>query len=299
VLHNPLIMVRFVPLLLVFLAVCRASAALAAPPLLTLDVARFRNEDLTVKGGILEIYATIPGQALTYKRRAPKMYQAAAQLTLEVLRADGSAAYQETITLKPPVLSDTTISIKNPVSFQKRVPLADGTYTLRGQVRDQYRAGRVAIIDLPVVLDSKPGKAQFSDVVLLARAAAKSSGESNFIRNNFSLTRAPGGLYARGNDRLFFYAELYNLAPEQAVQVRYRLLPVQGSKELLKAAGAVTGAAGRSTSVTGELDVSKLPAGEYRLVVEARDAKNKLLSTQTTRVFRNPAEYGAVGMMLR
>jgi|GEM_PF-944074 len=293
-------MLRSTILLLVFLATCLASAALAAaPPLLTLDVARFRNEDLTVKGGVLEIYATIPGQALTYKRRAPKMYQAAALLTLEVLQADGSAVYQETITLKPPVLSDTTIGIKNPVSFQKRVALPDGTYTLRGQVRDQYRAGRVVIVDLPVVLDSKLGKAQLSDVVLLARAAAKSSGESNFIRNNFSLTRAPGGLYARGSDRLFFYAELYNLALEQTIQVRYRLLPAQGNKELLKAAGTVTGAAGRSTPVTGELDVSKLPAGEYRLVVEARDAKNQLLSTQTTRVFRNPAEYGAVGMVLR
>ena len=65
-------------------------------------------------------------------------------LTLEIVRSDGQAAYQENITLKPPVLSDTTAAIKNSLSFQKRISLPDGTYTVRGLVRDQYQAGRQA-----------------------------------------------------------------------------------------------------------------------------------------------------------
>ena len=52
---------------------------------------------------------------------------------LTILKADGSTAWQETVTLKPPVLSDTTIAIKNPLSFLKRVTVPDGTYTLRGR----------------------------------------------------------------------------------------------------------------------------------------------------------------------
>ncbi|RYU77739.1 hypothetical protein [Hymenobacter persicinus] len=284
--------------LVLLLVLTSLMARAAAPPLLVLDVARFRNEDLAVQGGVLEVYATVPGQALTYKRRAPKIFQAAATLTLEVLKPDGSAAYQETITLKPPVLSDTSISLKNPVSFQKRIALPDGNYVLRGQVRDQYRAGRVTVVDLPLVLDSKPKTPLLSDIVLLARPASKSLEQSNFIRNNFSLTRAPGGLYARGADRLFFYAELYNVQAEQAVQLRYKVRAAAGTKDLLTAAGTSTGQAGRGTPVVGELDISKLPAGEYTLTVEARDGKNKLISAQTTRLRRNPADYAPAGAAL-
>ncbi|GAA3936940.1 hypothetical protein [Hymenobacter algoricola] len=285
--------------LLTLLWILAAGAAQAAlPPLLVLDVARFRNDDLAVKGGVLEIYATVPGQALTYKRRAPKTYQAAATLTLEVIGADGAAVYQETITLKPPVLSDTSISLKNPVSFQKRVLVPDGRYTLRGQVRDQYRAGRVTVVDLPLVVNWETKKPVFSDLVLLARPAAKSLEQSAFIRNNFSLTRAPAGLYARGADRLFFYAELYNLGVEQAVKLVYKVRPVAGPKDVLTASATATGAAGRGTPVLGDLDLSKLPAGEYTLTVEARDAKNKVLSSQITRLRRNPANYAPAGAAL-
>jgi hypothetical protein len=285
-------------LLFCMLMVLAAGVAEAAPPLLVLDVARFRNDDMAVKGGVLEIYATIPGSALVYKRRAPRSFQAAATLTLEVIKADGSAVYQETMTLKSPVLSDTSISLKNPVSFQKRVVLPDGSYTLRGQVRDQYRAGGVQIIDLPLVVDWKAKAPVLSDIVLLARPASKSLDQNNFIRSNYSLTRAPGGLYARGAERLFFYAELYNVAPEQTVQLRYKVRPAAGGKDVLSASAVATGAAGRGTPVVGELDISKLPAGEYTLTIEARDAKNKVLSAQTTRLRRNPADYTPAGAAL-
>ncbi|HEX8349645.1 MAG TPA: hypothetical protein VF598_06775, partial [Hymenobacter sp.] len=141
-------------LLFLLLANLAALTLQAASPQLLLDVARFRNEDLAVKGAIVEIYITVPGQSLTYMRRAPKTFQAAATVTLEVLKADGKPAYQETITLKPPVISDTTAALKNPLSFQKRVALPDGRYTLRGRVRDQYHAGPETVVEMPLLLES-------------------------------------------------------------------------------------------------------------------------------------------------
>ena len=159
-----------------------ASPALAAQPQLLLDVARFRNTDISIKGNVVEIYATVPGQWLTYMRRAPKMYQAAAVLTLEIMRPDGQAAYQENITLKPPVLSDTTAAIKNPLSFQKRLVLPDGTYTIRGLVRDQYHSSQQALVEIPLVLTSTGTKPTLSDLVLLAKPAAKGAEAGNFSR---------------------------------------------------------------------------------------------------------------------
>ncbi|HEX8427231.1 hypothetical protein [Hymenobacter sp.] len=271
-----------------------ANPALAAQPQLLLDVARFRNIDMSVKGNVVELYATVPGQWLTYMRRAPKMYQAAAILTLEIVGSNGQAAYQENITLKPPVLSDTTAAIKNPLSFQKRLMLPDGTYSIRGLVRDQYRNSQQALVEMPLVLASTEAKPTLSDVVLLAKPAAKGAEASNFSRGGFSLTRAPGGLYTRGADKVWLYTELYNATPEQEVQLRYRLRQVGAKTDALVQPSTTRGLAGRPTPITGELDLSKLPPGDYTLTVEVRTTK-QLLVAQTATVHRITKDYTPAG----
>jgi hypothetical protein len=285
---------RALYLLFLLLLLPLAGPVLAAQPQLLLDVARFRNLDTSVKGSVVEIYATVPGQWLTYMRRAPKMYQAAAILTLEIIRPDGQAAYQENITLKPPVLSDTTAAIKNPLSFQKRLVLPDGNYRIRGLVRDQYRGSQQALVEMPLVLASTDVKLTLGDVVLLAKPAAKGAESSNFSRGGFSLTRAPGGTYARGTDKLWLYTELYNAAPEQELQVRYRLRKASSKTDALTQAATTRGLAGRPTPITNELDLSKVPAGDYTLTVEVRTPK-QVQTTQTATVHRSTTEYAPAG----
>lgn len=279
----------FLPLLLMV-----SGRVKAAPPRVQLDVTRFRNEDPTVKGGVVELYVTISGQSLTYLRRAPRVFQAAASLTLEVVRPDGAATYQETVTLKPPVLSDTTAAIKSPLSFQKRVALPEGTYTVRALVRDQYRISQPQLLERPLTIGAAAAKPTLSDVVLLSRAPARGAEAGSFSRGGYSLTRAPGGSYARGTDRLWLYAELYGLVPEQVVQMRYRLRAANAKTDALAATGTATGLAGRAAPVLGELDLSKVPSGNYTLTVEAR-AAGKLLATQTATVQRFTEDYAPAG----
>ncbi|WP_426490671.1 hypothetical protein [Hymenobacter sp. 102] len=291
-------MLLFARLLPVGFALCLGTAQ-AQTHQLQLDAVRFRNDDVAIKGGIVEVYATVNGKHLTYLKRAPKIYQAGAAVTLEVIRPDGSAVYQETLTLRPPVLRDTTAVIKNPISFQKRLTLPEGHYTLRGQLKDQNRAGFTDIVEQPLVVEANTPKPALSDVVLLLKPASRSSVEANnFVRQGLSLVRAAGGLYARGQDKLFFYSELYNAAPGQAYTVRYRLRAAKAAKDAGAGQGTVQGAEGRPTVLTGELDLSKVPAGTYTLTVEARNAKNLLLATQTTTVHRNSTDYAPAGAVM-
>ncbi|SHL56902.1 hypothetical protein [Hymenobacter psychrotolerans] len=285
---------------LFLLLLLRLTAAAAPHPTLQLDIARFRNEDVGIRGNVVEVYATVSGKWLRYMRRAPKMYQAAAVLTLEIVRPDGQAAYQETVTLKPPVLSDTTAAIKNPLSFQKRIILPDGEYSLRALVRDQYHKGQQSLVEMPLVLKSTDTKPVLSDIVLLAKPAARGAEASTFSRSGFSLTRAPGGLYARGQEKLFLYTELYNAAVGQPLQVTFRLratnLPAgMAAKTIATGQTTATGAQGRPTTLVGELSLGKVPSGEYLLTVEVRNAKNQLLASQTALVQRETEEYAPAG----
>lgn len=274
-------------------------APAAAQHQLQLDAAVFRNADVAVKGGVVEIYATMSGKRLTYQRRGPKLYQAGASVTLEAVRPDGTAAYQETITLRPPVLRDTTAAIKNPISFQKRITLPEGRYILRGHLRDQYRAANTDIVEQPLVLDFSGIKPALSSIVVLSKPASRSAVEANnFMRSGLSLTRAPGGLYARGMDKLYFYAELYNAPAGQPLVLRYRLRAPKATKDVASGQGAAQGAEGKPTVLAGELNLSSVPAGEYTLTLELRNAKNQVLATQTTTVRRNPADYAPAGAVM-
>ena len=281
------------------LALATAPLAHAGPPQLLLEVARFRNLDQVQKGGEIEISVTVPTQPLTYRQRAPRSFQSAAVVELSILKADGTAAWQETVTLKPPVLSDTTISIKNPLSFLKRVTLPDGTYTLRGRVRDQYKSTNgETTVEQPLVVAPAKGPA-FSDIVFLSRPAAKAEAGSVFNRGGYLLTRAPGGYYGRGADVVFFYTELNQLPADRPVRLHYYVVAPDGKPAAAIDSAPITPAAGRPTAAVGQVPLGQLPAGSYTLKVEARDAAtNKVLATQSRTGQRSLTEYAPAGAAL-
>ncbi|ALW87029.1 hypothetical protein AUC43_19295 [Hymenobacter sedentarius] len=281
--------------ILAFLFVLLHVAAHAGPPQILLDVARFRNLNKVEKGAEVEIYVTVPTQSLTYRQRAPKAFQSAATVTLEILKADGKPAYREVVTLKPPVLNDTTIAIKNPQSFLKRIMLPDGNYTLRGTVKDQYRsAGGETTVEKPLVLEAPTGPF-LTDIVLLSRPAARSGGDDNFARGGYRLTRAPGGVYGRGADNIFFYTELHNAPVGQPLRVHYHLTTPDGSAA--DADATLTPQSGRPTTVVGQLPLGPLPDGPFTLFVEVYGGpgNKKLLTGHRAIGARSATEYAPAG----
>lgn len=279
----------------VLLALGAAISAQAGPPQLLLHVASFRSLDQVQKGGELEIAVTVPTQPLTYRQRAPRSFQSSAVVDLTILKADGSTAWHETVTLKPPVLSDTTMAIKNPLGFLKRVSLPDGSYTLRGHIRDQYNsANGEATVELPLAIVA-PKSPAFSDIIFLARPAAKATGESVFNRGGYLLTRAAAGYYGRGADNVFFYTELNQVPAGRAVRVHYHLAAPDGTAADADAP-PVTAQGGRPTAIVGQLPLGPIPAGSFTLTIEARDAAtNKVLATQSQHGQRSLTDYAPAG----
>ncbi|MCC3158699.1 hypothetical protein LJ737_15750 [Hymenobacter sp. 15J16-1T3B] len=287
------------PLLLWLLT---AASASAATPTLLLDVARFRP--LAAGNSYeVELYLTVPGNGLTYIKRTRDTYQAAATVTLQVLGPDGRAVHAETITLKPPVISDTTIGIKNPQSFLRRLTLRSGQYSIKAELKDQYRktAGTFKV-DEPLTLDAPTATPALSDIVFLAKAAGKTTEQSNFSRGGYSLVRTPAGNYGRGADQLYFYVELYNAPTGQPLTLHYH---VESAEGFAADADAPLGQAkaGRATPVAGELPLGGLSQlgvqtdGTYTLTVEVRSGK-KVLAARTGQFVRSQQEYAPAGASL-
>ena len=282
-------------ILLLIIAACTALTVQAGPPQLLLDVARFRNLNQVEKGAEVEIYVTVPTQSLTYRQRAPKTFQSAATVTLEILKANGQPAYREVITLKPPVIKDTTSELKNPQSFLKRLRLPDGRYTLRGTVRDQYRsAGGETTVEKPLVLEAPTG-VFLTDVVLLARPAVRGGTNDAFSRGGYRLTRAPGNAYGRGADNIYFYTELHNAPLGPPLRVHYHLTTPDGSAA--DADAPLAPQTGRPTTVLGQLPLGPLPDGPFTLFIEVYGGpgNKKLLAGHRAIGQRAAAEFAPAG----
>lgn len=268
--------------------------SLTAQAQISLDVAQFRNLDKVQGGAEVEIYVTVATQTLQYRQRAPKQFQSSAVVTLQVLKADGQSAFQETVTLKPPTLTDTTIRIKNPLSFIKRINLPAGQYIVRGRVRDQYRSANGEMTtEQPLQIGAEPKTAALTDIVLLTGPALKTDAADPFNRRGYRLTRAPGGVYSRGTENVFFYTELNQAPAGRPVQLHYHLENAEGFAA--DADAPLTPAAGRPTAIVAQLPFGPLPAGEFTLIIEVRNAARKLLCTQTVRGRRETQDYAPAG----
>ena len=268
-----------------------AGTALAGPPQIVVDVARFRNLNLVEKGAEVEIYVTVPTQALVYRQRAPKTFQCSATVLLEIIKPDGKPAFRELVALRPPPINDTTLAVKNPQSFLKRVLLPDGKYTLRATVRDQYRpAGTAgtAVVERPLVL-AAPATPFLADIVLLARPAVKNAGLDNFNRGGYRLSRAPGGSYGRGVETLYFYTELHNGPAGQPLRAQYRLVAA-GTAPAAPVEVSLTPESGRPTVVLGQLPLAGAPTGEFAVLVDVFSGK-KLLTSQRVTGQRTEADF--------
>lgn len=280
---------------LLFSAFVLSLAAHAGPPQILLDVARFRNLNKVEKGAEVEIYVTVPTQSLTYRQRAPKAFQSAATVTLEILKADGTLAFHEVVTLKPPVLKDTTIAIKNPQSFLKRILLPDGKYILRGTVRDEYgSANSETTVEKPLLLEA-PAGVFLTDVVLLARPAARGAAPDNFTRGGYRLTHAPGNFYGRGAENIFFYTELHQAPVGQELRVHYHLTTPDGSAA--DADATLMPQSGRPTTVVGQLPLGPLPDGPFTLFIEVYGGPGakKLLAGHRAIGLRSAGDYAPAG----
>lgn len=272
--------------LLTMLGFLLFGTAQAGPPRLLLDVARFRNLNKVEKGAEVEIYVTVPTQSLTYRQRAPRAFQAAASVTLDIIKADGKSAYHEVITLKPPVQNDTTMAIKNGLSFLRRIMIPDGSYTLRATVSDKYRAANGELVVEKPLLLAGPATPFLSDIILLARPAVKNAGDNDFNRGGYLLTRAPGGLYGRGAEKLFFYTELHNAPADQPLRIHYQIAGLKASAADLN----IMPQAGRPATIVGQLPLGTQPDGELTVLVDVFSG-TKLLTSQRVTGRRNQTEY--------
>jgi|APTNR8051073442_1049403.scaffolds.fasta_scaffold00665_8 GWxTD domain-containing protein len=172
-----------------------------------------------------------------------------------------------------------------PIDFVdlKRYALPNGVYDMEISVADLNRPEDKRDYKAPITINyAREGKLQQSDINLLA-SVAKSTEEGPFTKNGLTMEPLPYAFYGRNVNTLSFYSEVYH-----ADQVLAEPFVLTYSIEKLNGAQTETIIISHKRQdpaplipVFQQIDISKLPSGNYRLAVEVRNRAKEVLDRRS------------------
>lgn len=163
----------------------------------------------------------------------------------------------------------------------KRYALANGEYLLEVIVKDTNNPANLSVYRTPISVDYQEEEALMQSDLQLLRVVRPDNSESIAVKNGYYMEAIPFNFYYKNTATLYFYNELYNAdkAIADDFLVRYTIEKVNGNGST---EAMIIGNKKRKPEAVSvllyQMDISKLPSGNYNLVVEIRDRIGTLLS---------------------
>lgn len=233
----------------------------------------FKAEDR----GFVEVYLHIAGASVQFVPAGDSTFQAAGVEVLLYFKKNGEIARYDKFTLHSPKL-------RLPGDFIdiKRYALPDGDYELTAELRDLHRPENEKTYRSELTVRMAGEALLQSDIQLLA-AAYQDTSDNPFCKNGLFMAPLGFHLYDRSAYQLIFYHEIYHadIALNDDFLVSYRIEhPEEPSPRTLMIAHKRRSPA-PVIPLLIQLDISRVPTGEYRLVVELRNREQELLSAKS------------------
>jgi len=246
------------------------------------DYACFREESLCR----LEVYYSLSSKELALTQaesligEAGKNY-AVVLANLDLLDAIGypvdslskTIAFRVSKTDTTNELSDVLNLLVKPGTYQARLKLVDLQTGRTG-----YDTVAITVKDL-----LSPGLKLSS--IQLARFIREVKGidsTSHYRKAGRQIAPNPANSYTLDDPRLYYYAEIYNLAPigqdSRNFELQYAIMGSQD--ETLKVSGFHKYRREETPSATGSIDLSSLPPNEYSLAITVRDPSDGQTATE-------------------
>lgn len=232
----------------------------------------------------VEVYFHVPGAEAAFAIRPDSLFHASIEVLL-LFRQEEVIARYDKFTLHSP-------GMPMPGDFMdiKRYALPDGPYDLSVEMRDLNRPEDTLTRNLSLVLDLNRETLLQSDIQLLA-AVYRDTTDAPFCKNGLFMEPLAFHKYDKKAFQLAFYHEIYHadIALADDYLVSYRIDTNDPSEPR-----TVMIAHKRRKSLPVDplvilMDISTLPTGNYRLVVELRNRMQELVGRKEATFLReNP-----------
>ncbi len=234
----------------------------------------------------IEVYLNFSGKTATFK---PSLDSANLQATVEIvlLFKQGEKIIKfDKYNLQSPLMAQ-------PRNFYdiKRYVLPEGDYQLEMQATDVIANSSPQTQNLAVKLFFDKTKIQQSDIQLVKNVQKDSTNQA-YAKNGLMMEPLTANFYDKNAVALFLYQEIYNSNMlEDAFALSYSIFDddAHPSKVPFAIGHKKFRPSAQPLVFVGQLDITKLPSGNYKVIVELRNRNKELLSSKEVKFQRaNP-----------
>jgi GWxTD domain-containing protein len=225
-----------------------------------------------------ETYLTIAGNTVKFLPTA-NGYQANVNVSWKILKGTEvvkASAYN----LMSPNAPDT-LNVPSFIDTQ-RFFLENGEYLLELVVTDNANATKKASFSKQISINFKREPKVMSSDIQILESYSKSLNQSVVTKNGFDLIPYNINYFPKTQNALKFYVETYNLDTTIGKNKKFiYYYYIENTETLIKQSG-LTGfqkqTANPINPLLAQFDITKLPTGNYNLVIETKDSLNKIQS---------------------
>ncbi|MBV2246947.1 MAG: GWxTD domain-containing protein [Lentimicrobium sp.] len=236
------------------------------------------------QGPYLETYIEILGNTINYTATAPGNFQGKVQITL-IIKQDSIIKDFRKYELKSPEITDT---VKVALNFidQQRFLMENGQYTIELSISDLNKPdNRASFVSYPVNINFPSEDISISSIQLV-KEFTKTKEENPLSKSGFDILPYVDNFYGPTQNKLIYYAEIYNPGAVEYSSERYLISSYIESFESRQLLNNYVQIKRESASpvrvILNEFDVSDLPSGNYNLVISIRDKSNTIVAHQAT-----------------
>lgn len=231
-------------------------------------------------GAYIETYMAIVGKSVSFiETEQDKLVQATLEVTM-LFKQNNEIKYFRKYNLKSPKVPDTIEFKPNFIDMQ-RIPLESGIYSFELIVKDvNDSTGYKFIYNDILTIEFNDTNANISGIQLV-ESYKKTKKQNLYSKNEYDLVPYVSNFFPNTVMNLTFYAEVYNMDKivglDEAYLLKYFIEGFNTNKVLHEYSHFRKQLASPVNVIFENMNIEKLPSGNFNLVIEIRDKNNKLL----------------------
>lgn len=226
----------------------------------------------------METYLTVSGNSVKFIP-VKDGYQASVNISWKILKG-AELIKASNYNLLSPIAADT-FHLPSFIDNQ-RFSLDNGQYTIELVVTDNANPEKKSMHSEKINILLKREKKIYNSDIQILESYSKSSNQSVLTKNGYDLIPYNINYFPKNQNALKFYMETYNLDTVLGKATKFVYSYYVENNENLQRQGGLSGFqkqnSAKSNPLLAQFDISKLPSGNYNLVIEVKDSLNMVQS---------------------
>lgn len=231
------------------------------------------------EGPYIEFVTSFDGSTFKLAKTKGDDFQSNVELTLIVSQGDQVLDFRKTLVDGP------LVPIDEPGDFMslERFSLPNGRYNIEIEIKDLNDPDIPAEKGIQAVVIENLNEGAFISDIEFVSAYTPTSEHNAFSKSGYDILPYMSSYFPTQFDAIIFYAELYNinnyLGENEHFAFYYAVQDLKGKE--IESAGKIKRLQAKSVLPQLQVvDISKVPSGDYNLVLEVRDKQNNVICSK-------------------